>query len=862
MIGRSIMLKFRSSLAFAVSILLLVMVAGCGDAKDNGTDQQSKSQATSQPAANVKPQAPAKSSSVKPNNSNDNNNGVQKLAPAAALNAARAELEGLEKALASSNLDEDQISDLRERLGAASGQIRSVIAELTPRAHAISAQLAQMGPKPAEGAPPESETVAKEREERTRVLAEFQASIGLAEALLVQAGQISTSINDHRRLLLANQLFAHGPSLLSPTLWREAIASIPEGLETGRKIFGGWLEDASRRARSGMIMASLAAIVISGGLSFLQRRFMPQLNRRSRMEVNPGRLRRVAKAVGVMLCVTIPIIAATLTLFMGLDAEGLAEGRMESVIVWALLSTSFFFFLRALARAIFSPGLPQWRLFSMDEDTAVWLYHASVVMTVTMLVGLILQVVVAAADAHLSLVSLADGLSALAVAIVMFWALRGLHRLTKPIEDDFGPYVPSAPQIWNLARLVAWIATFIIFIALITGFIAFASFIVDQVIWVSLIIGLFYLVTVLIEEIAVEMPKRNSRVSLLLQTSVGLRRRTLEQIGILFAGISKLVFFVIGIMLALAPWGLESNDVLSSFKLLRDGIRIGEVRIMPLEVFGAILTFALILFVSRIIQRWLSTRFLPATGIDPGIRNSIATGIGYVGFFIAIGLAFTQLGFSLDRIAIVAGALSVGIGFGLQSIVNNFVSGLILLWERPIKVGDWVVVGPDEGYVKRINVRATEIETFDRAAVIVPNSSLVSGTVKNWLHHDKLGRLIISIGVNYAADPEEVHQIMLACAKDHPQVLENPAPSVLLRSFEPTMLRFEMRCFIANVENRLVVTSDINFAVLKALRERDLIPVRPMVWEEWKFGTKAAVDDGEGGYNHHHGQEGTGLSQS
>ena len=124
------------------------------------------------------------------------------------------------------------------------------------------------------------------------------------------------------------------------------------------------------------------------------------------------------------------------------------------------------------------------------------------------------------------------------------------------------------------------------------------------------------------------------------------------------------------------------------------------------------------------------------------VRNSIITVAGYVGVIISGAVAFSYLGLSLDKLAIVAGALSVGIGFGLQSIVNNFVSGLILLWERPIRVGDLMVVGDNEGYVRRINVRATEIETFDRSTVIVPNSNLISGVVKNRVRSDRIVRVI------------------------------------------------------------------------------------------------------------------------
>ena len=154
----------------------------------------------------------------------------------------------------------------------------------------------------------------------------------------------------------------------------------------------------------------------------------------------------------------------------------------------------------------------------------------------------------------------------------------------------------------------------------------------------------------------------------------------------------------------------------------------------------------MLLVVTRVVQRWLELELLPRTTIEPSLQLSIATIFGYVGAIAAIALALTGLGFDLQKIALIAGALSVGIGFGLQSIVSNFVSGLILLTERPIRVGDSIVVKGEEGWVRRVRVRATEIETFDRASVIIPNSELITGVVKNWTRANTLARIVVKVG--------------------------------------------------------------------------------------------------------------------
>ena len=219
---------------------------------------------------------------------------------------------------------------------------------------------------------------------------------------------------------------------------------------------------------------------------------------------------------------------------------------------------------------------------------------------------------------------------------------------------------------------------------------------------------------------------------------------------------------------------------------------------------------------------------LPRTSIEPSLQLSIGTIFGYIGVIIAISLALAGLGIDLQKIAFVAGALSVGIGFGLQSIVSNFVSGLILLAERPIRVGDSIVVKGEEGWVRRIRVRATEIETFERASVIIPNSELITGMVKNWTHSNTMGRIIVKVGVAYRSDPERVRDILLAIATEHPQVVQAPPPRAFFVSFGENALQFELRCVVANVDNGMAVKSDIHLDVFKRFRAEGIeIPFAP-----------------------------------
>ncbi len=287
-------------------------------------------------------------------------------------------------------------------------------------------------------------------------------------------------------------------------------------------------------------------------------------------------------------------------------------------------------------------------------------------------------------------------------------------------------------------------------------------------------------------------------------------------------------------MLVLAPWGLDGGDTVGTLRAALFGFTVGGVTISVSSIIAAVAFFIIGLTLTRAVKGWLERSYLPATRLDPGLRNSIATSIGYLGIIMATMTAATSLGLSLDKVTIVAGALSVGIGFGLQSIVSNFISGLILLWERPIRVGDWIVVGDEQGIVKRINVRSTEIETFDRASLIVPNAQFITGNVKNWMHNDRTARVVIPVGVGYGSDPDKVRKILLGVATDNKEVLKDPPPRVYFMRLGDTTMEFELRCF-TDVDRVLPVKSELLFVILKDLAKAKIdipMPKRPREWFE------------------------------
>jgi small-conductance mechanosensitive channel len=282
-------------------------------------------------------------------------------------------------------------------------------------------------------------------------------------------------------------------------------------------------------------------------------------------------------------------------------------------------------------------------------------------------------------------------------------------------------------------------------------------------------------------------------------------------------GVVDLALIAVAADIVLPFWGVPPQDLGRWTQSVLNGVAIGNVTISPIDIGFAILVLIAGLLVTRLIREDLTRRLLPGTGLDPGIQNSISVGVGYAGITLSLLLAISAGGISLSSLLIVAGALGVGIGFGLQTIVNNFVSGLILLVERPVKVGDWVIIGGFEGNVRRINVRATEIETFDRGTVFVPNSQLMTAAIVNFTHRNRFGRAQIRVAVAHGSDKAKVRDILLASVHAHREVALFPAADISLDEIGPGGLVFMLSAYVDDVNRRGAIATDLRVAIDDAL---------------------------------------------
>ncbi|PZO65558.1 MAG: DUF3772 domain-containing protein [Paracoccus denitrificans] len=710
----------------------------------------------------------------------------------------------VEQIVSTGEANDQRLTDLRTQIVDWRSRFQSGQGANASRIATVRDQINTLGPAPAEGAT-EDPDVAARRKALTDELNTLQAPGVRSVEAASRATGIIQSIDQLMRDRQTSALLQQSPTPLLPSSWADAA-------KQGSQAVVGLVQEPLNRAhdvtpsdfreRGVRVIAFLAAALF---LLIYGRRWISSL---------PSRLSRSATdhsrdAVAFLVSlgqIAIPVIGVYLFV-QALDGSGLFADWWRPILQALPLAALTLFGGHWLAARLFAPDDDA--ILTMPEDCLqrCRIYGSGLAATLAahMIVANLIPALsgrpgagatsqfpvrfdeASAAVLHLPLIVIA--------AFLLFKMGTILRKATRFDGSDQPAYrVRVAAGMGAFIRPVA----ILIVLAALGGYVSLAN----GIVWpLTRSIGLFALIVLLQQFIAAlyGMAMRDPKL-----------------------GRDALVPVLIGFALVLASiplfaliWGARVSDLAEAWTAMRQGVSLGGVRLSP----GAILTFLVVFGIGYSVTRFVQGAFrgsiLPKTKLDSGAQNAVVSGLGYIGIALATVLAITSAGINLSSLAIVAGALSVGIGFGMQNIVSNFVSGIILLIERPISVGDWIKTGTSEGVVKSISVRSTRVQTFDRTNIIIPNSDLISQSVTNWTRGSLQGRVIVPITVSYGSDTRKVSKILTEIAEDQPTVLIAPPPVVAFVDIAASGLQFQLRAIISDINQGGDVQTQIRHQIIE-----------------------------------------------
>ncbi|MEI2416599.1 DUF3772 domain-containing protein [Orrella sp. JC864] len=740
----------------------------------------------------------------------------------AALDEARKQMDKVQQVLQSEEPPEESVlQSLRAAALRVQAGADGVAQSLAPELASVTARLDELGPAPEQA---EAADVAAQRAQLEKSRSKLDAQIKLARLLSVEGGQAAEQLSALRRSQFQARLGERRSSILGSGFWTEFRQDLPRDLART-------LELADELRQSAAATPLPVWLGLAGGVAgviLLRLQAGRTLFRLTATRVPPGRLRRSFLAMAlVLLSVAVPGLIAYLV-HVGLNWSGELSEQTDALLGRLSATVCFGGFVSGLAYALLSPYRNSWRLLPLSDQVAWSLRRYPAALGTAVVLVWLAEQLAARLNVTLGTAIAINALAQLLLSATLALALHRAHRIRRKLAaaaHEDGATLPLRP-LWLVSAInLTWTAIGLGLVALLVGYAAFGNFAIKQLIWTLVVLATAYLLSLLIEDgfsTLLSSPPPDPQ-----DKGDGQRPRARDQAAVLLSGMGRLAVVLFALVLLLAPFGEGPLELVQRAGTLPQGVTVGEIHIRPMAVLQALLVLALCLLGVRIFKRWLEQRYLPTTQLDPGMRVSAATLVGYVGVVVAVALSMSALGVGLERVAWVASALSVGIGFGLQAVVQNFVSGLILLAERPVKVGDWVSLGGVEGDIQRINVRATEIRMGDRSTVIVPNSEFITKTVRNVTHSNPQGVVTIKLPMPLDVDAEKVRALMLDAFVEHEGIMDAPAPTVHLDGIENGSLVFNGTGFVNSPRSSYGIRSAVLFDILRRLREADLSMNRP-----------------------------------
>ena len=684
----------------------------------------------------------------------------------------------------------------------------------------VQQRLTALGAPPAATEPAEPPEIASERLRAQQGLEELQTRSRIASFLRVRAHQLLEVVAARQRAAVLDIVLMETPPPWQPGVWPQAGLQLAYLIDWLGFRFSAWL---SWYGSQGGIAALLQAVVAALGAAALVLVLTRSLERRLASE-EPSH--PVSRSLAALRGGLVPG-AAILAVLLLLEGQGWLTGQFGAVLARGMIAIIAALLGVALLRAtrIQRPD-------AQPPESGGGIANVGyALMVVALLVSVLKEAALRQPLPPAALLTMLGLICGSASFLLLAPWLRGAVWRTEPKGSSWSPTVLRA----GVAVLALAPITAVLF-----GRGVLATYLYNRTLLAIVLVWTALRLRTIVHELLCHLLDRQPDGERPSPTLDADEDDAPERIASYWACmLADIALGLVALRLLLQLLDIPQAQIDYWTGMALGDIQVGNAVISLPNIVLAICVLALGLFAAGRLRRWLAKHVLARSGMEIGLRTSIAAGAGYIGMVLAILAAIATAGISLSSVAIVAGALSVGMGFGLRTVVENFVAGLLMLIERPIRVGDWVVIGDTEGTVRRISVRATEIETFDSASVVVPNSLFVSSPVTNWTLQNRRGRIHVKVGVGYDSDPTKVQALLLECARANRDIAAYPAPQALFVDFGDSALLFELRCHVRDVDNYATARSDLLVAIETSLRANDIeVPYPQQVvhrgkgWEE------------------------------
>ncbi len=711
----------------------------------------------------------------------------------------------------------EQVTDVRTAAIAAATLARNDLAD-TRRL------LAPLEAKPTNDTVPESDGVKAERDRLNEQAAISEGRVKQAEVVIARADQLNERLTKLRSQVMLQTLLRRDAPPLSRQVWNKLGPQLGAASQALSSALASWSAEGPRldnRDLPSLGFWAMVTVILWIGVRMLRRRLG------SGDAAEPGhRDRTVAASIDGVGLVLLPILAVWL---IGKLLAAAAPPPPIDVLLPELITRVIAFLLvYGLTATALAPSRPAWRILPFTDASAAALSGSLRRLMAVSLIADFVYVSLTRSGADTDALS---AVGALVMAVIVslltlpILANRSWHA-SQPEGSDGSTMIGGT--WWSVTRVLLSIAVLSSIVFALLGYATLAAHLHSAIYTTCFLIAFAFLAHRMTGDLLEEAAAPDTPPGRWVRQRLGMPEdATLRGQHLVLLLVDVVLVLLLGLLIP-AAWNFDTDAILSGAGHLVHGFRVGGVTISLGNIGTAIAAFVVSILVARLVRRIVRDRVMPTVDAPLPLRQSIDAGLNYIGVIVAILIAIGALGIDFTNLAIVLGALSVGIGLGLQNIANNVISGVFLLLERPIKAGDWVSVNGHEGFVRRINIRATEVETFQRTHVLVPNSIFLQNPVVNRTYADTSSRVELKLTVPLATDVGVLEGVLREAALGHPRVLRVPAPIVRFVQIGTAGLDFELFVFVARLEDRLVVNNDLNRTILErlvALRIVDPAPV-------------------------------------